>query len=450
MIATAMLFAVIFFIIYLVVSRTVYNHQDEDLKSEAREIISSISIFGDQFIFANEAEWTENEHSEIEVNPTFIQVSDPDGIVLRTSRNLNNIALEIKPARDEILIFNTRLSERIIRQIQMPLKDETGQISAFVSVAIPFEGSEMVLRNLFFVLLVAYPLVLLVLFFGIRAMAQKSIRPVEFLTGAAERITRESLNERITLPVKKDELYSLTVSFNNLLDRIEQTILREKQFSSDASHELRTPLAVLKGNLELMSRRPRDKEYYLEKTNICIAEVDKMSQLVEQLLLLARYENPVQELNIVPLRIGDIVNKVISRHVEAIEEKRISLFLDLDENTTVQSEAFMLEQVIENIFSNAIKYSYPDSSIGIILSGTGNQYSLAIKDDGIGMNSEDIARIFNRFYRTGASRNEQVKGYGLGLAISKRFADILGIAIRVESVPAKGTTFTLVFPPHEQ
>ena len=446
MTATAVLIMVIFTTIYLVVYNTVFSHLDDDLNAEYLEVSNSIVDIDGQMIFTNPNEWAENEHGQIEVNPTFIQVADNTGIAIKRSPNLRGTSLEVFQDENQKVFLNSKLANDEIRQLQMVLKNEAGQKIGYISVAIPLQESQMVLRNLLLSLLMAFPFVLLVLYFVTKYMAQRSLAPVKTLTESAEKITRENLNERIELPTIKDELHTLTGTINNLLDRLEDTLLREKQFSSDASHELRTPLAVLKGTLEVMIRKPREPQYYLEKAGTCLEEVNRMSVLVDQLLLLARHENSADPNKLSEVNLSDVVDRLIARHAVALEQKEITLNLQIGSDPVVRSAPFMVEQILENIFSNAIKYSPQSGTIAFLESRREAQTALTIKDEGRGMESKELSDIFNRFYRADESRNAQIKGYGLGLAITKRFADLLHIQIKVESEIEKGTAFTLVFP----
>lgn len=447
MTATAVLVMVIFTSIYLVVYKTVYNHLNDDLDAEYREVANGIEIFDGQFIFTDQAEWSEIEHGQIEVNPIFIQVADTTGNIIKKSPNLMRTSLVILENEDRKIFFNSELSTGRIRQLQMILPNQLDEKAGYISVAVPLEESQRVVKNLLMILLSAFPVVLLVLYFITRFIAQKSIAPVKILTERAGKISRENMNERISLPPRKDELYTLTITINNLLDRIEDMVIRERQFSSDASHELRTPLSVLKGTLGLMIRKPRDPSYYIEKTNTCLEEVDRMSVLVDQLLLLARYEKDAIPYTLRATNLTDLINNIIARHANTLELKGIILNLDVERNLTVMTDPFMTEQILENIFSNALKYSFHNGIIKIFSNGSGHQLSLTIKDEGIGMNNEELLQIFNRFFQADKSRSAVVKGHGLGLAIAKRFADLLQITIHVESRPGKGSSFTLVFPP---
>jgi len=181
----------------------------------------------------------------------------------------------------------------------------------------------MVLNNLFVILVVAYPLILLVLFLIARFIAGKSIKPISAIIETSKVITKDNLTSRIPLPQNKDELYLLSQTINNLLDRVENAIEREKQFSSDASHELRTPLAVIKGTLEVLVRKPRNIEEYKEKIEFCVNEVNRLNHLVDELLLLARFENQKQTLKLERVSLNAVFLDVISRNSTLISENKL-------------------------------------------------------------------------------------------------------------------------------
>ena len=445
MMASAILSIVIFVTIYTVVHSTVYTHMDDDLNAESNELFNSIVVLSDQIYFTNPNEWLENEHGQIEVNPTFIQYADSSEKVLRKSPNLVNEALHINKNHPEKHYFRDVISGSPIYQLQVSVKNIQGAILGYISVAMPLEETLMVLRNLRIVLITAFPIVLLILFFISDYIARKSIEPIYRLTNTARKITHENLKQRIELPVRKDELYILTETINGLLDRLQNAVFREKQFTSDASHELRTPLSVLKGTIELMLRKPREVNYYEDKLKYGLAEIDRMSVLVEQLLLLARFESGKETLKYSKLNILDLVHDVVSRLEEQVNKKGLSFDISISSALVLNSDAFMLGQIIENILTNAVKFSSDNGTIHISSIKDSDKTFLKIRDEGSGMLAEEIEKIFERFYRTDVSRNSKVGGNGLGLSIVKRFADMLDIQITVESEKDSGTAFTLFF-----
>jgi len=446
LVATASITLVLFSAIYVVVYRTVYNHLDEDLSAESLEVYNGIVTLSDRMIVANLKEWEENEHSQIEVNPTFVQICDTNGTILKKTPNLMKGNLKVQPEYKTPHFFDTYLAESSVRQLQMPISNHLGKNFGFISIAIPLEDSRLVIRNLRTVLLLAFPLVLVILYFVIDFIANKSIRPVYELTWATQKITRQNLNQRIQLPKYKDELFTLVETINNLLERLQDAILREKQFTSDASHELRTPLSALKGTLEVILRKPREPEQYVQKIQDSLAEVNRMTVLVEQLLLLARYECGSVPVNPQKIRLDEIIHIMAVRLAKQMDENQISFKLLIPADFEILTDRFMLEQVLENLLTNAIKYSYPGGEVEIELEEKNEQSALLIRDYGIGMTRQQTEKIFERFYRADESRNFLIKGNGLGLAIVKRFADILRLKISIQSETGKGTLVKVVFP----
>ncbi|HKB85054.1 MAG TPA: HAMP domain-containing sensor histidine kinase, partial [Ignavibacteriaceae bacterium] len=262
----------------------------------------------------------------------------------------------------------------------------------------------------------------------------------------ANKISKANIAERISLPPHNDEIHALTSTINGLLNRLEDALLRERQFTSDASHELRTPLSIIKGTLEVLIRKPREVIQYEEKIRYCISETDRMTRLIDQLLLLARYDtgkiNPVKT----EFLFAEKIEMVLQRLNPLLEDKKISVNRDIDKNLILNADPGMTEIILENILTNAIKYSGNESSIDIKAVRNGSGILFSVKDYGIGMTEQQIKNIFDRFYRADASRSSEAGGFGLGLAISKKLCDIQDIKINVESALDKGTNFKLHIP----
>jgi signal transduction histidine kinase len=446
MTVTALFTVILFFVIYNIVHNTVYNHLDEDLEAELSEISKSIVVLDDEFVFTNSYELSEQEHKQIEVNPTFVQIVDSLGNNIRRTSNLVEDNLIFHHEQKEKKFYNVKVAGSSVRQIQAPILSEKGKIKAFLIIAIPLEESALVLSNLKFVLFISYPIVLILLFSISRMIAGKIISPVNNIITTAEKITKENMNERISTPPRKDELYNLTITINSLLDRLEDTILRERQFTADASHELRTPISIIKGTLEVLIRKERNPEQYQEKIKYVISEVDRMANLVEQLLSLARFESGSIEPMIGPLDLRSLVNNILDRFNKIVEEKNIVFENDFSESSIVEADSAMTEIIIENIISNAIKYSDSHGTIKINLFSENNKRVFSITNYGKIILPQHQNNIFNRFYRVDQSRTSQIEGKGLGLAIVKRLVDLQGFSISVDSSTLNGTTFKIEFP----
>ena len=332
-----------------------------------------------------------------------------------------------------------------IRQIQVPIYSQS-KIIGYLLVAMSLEDSSMVLQNLSETLIIAYPLILLLLFFIARFIAGRSIKPISSIIQTANVITKDNLKSRIDLPQKKDELYVLSQTINNLLNRIETAVEREKQFTSDASHELRTPLTVIKGTLEVLIRKPRSQEEYQDKINYCVSEVNRLNHLVDQLLLLARFENQNQSVKIEKIALNSFVLDVVSRFSNTIESKKIKIATEFPKDFSVASDIYLLSIVLNNLISNALKYSINNGALTIKMVEDNNKVKCEIIDTGIGIPEADLQKIFQQFYRSNAGNHPEIKGTGLGLSIVSRLCTLLNIEIEISSKEDVGTHIILSFP----
>jgi signal transduction histidine kinase len=237
----------------------------------------------------------------------------------------------------------------------------------------------------------------------------------------------------------------LTSSINELLDRIQHALEREKQFTSDASHQLRTPLAVLKGTLEVLVRKPRTESEYQEKINFSITEIDRISEIVNQLLLLARFDKSSESISSKVIDLHIIIDDILQRFKDKILSKNLSIEMDVKKPSSVYSDPYYVDLIIENIISNAIKYSHQNGRIEIKIFSIDNEIKCQINDFGIGINSSDLASIFNPFFRSDELSHKEIKGNGLGLSIVKKASKVINAKVDVESQINKGSSFTISF-----
>lgn len=287
--------------------------------------------------------------------------------------------------------------------------------------------------------------ILLLLFFIARFFAGRSIKPINAIINTSKIITKDNLKTRIPLPKTRDELYTLSKTINNLLNRIEDAIEREKQFTSDASHELRTPLTVIKGTLEVLIRKPRDNKEYEEKINYCIKEVDHLNMLVDQLLLMARFENQKKNIITESVYLNAVILDVLKLNSEKIKSRNITIKFDAQEDYYIQSDNFLVITILRNIISNAIKYTNNQGEVNILLSKESEKIICKISDNGIGIEKHDLEAVFNPFFRSNSTDHPEIKGTGLGLSIVKRITELLHIKFKIDSQIGVGTIVVLTF-----
>jgi signal transduction histidine kinase len=442
--ASAFIVLSVFIIIYLVVSNTVIYDVDKNLTIEIEKHLSDVSALENTEHLVHENEWLELEHTEINVNPIFVQIHDHNGNFIEKSPNLKKKRLHFYKERVREY-HDAFLGDIPIRQTQAKLMNNGNHVG-YVIIAMSTEEPALVLKNLFSTLLIAFPLALFALFFATRLIAGRSIRPVLEIIRTTSRISNNNLDERIALPSNKDELYTLSTTINNLLDRIENAIGREKQFTADASHELRTPLAVVKGTLEVLIRKPRDSHEYREKIEYCINEVDRLNTLVDQLLQLARFENQKIFVSENELALDEIILESLQRFSAKIESSGLSIDFTFDRHFYISSDPYLVSIIIENLISNALKYSNSGGLVRIALSEKEDEIRCEISDNGIGIAESELKKIYGQFYRAKATDHPSIKGNGLGLSIVKRLCSLLVVAIDINSVEGKGTTVLLQFP----
>lgn len=445
MLATATVIAIVFLIIYFVVQTAVYRELDSDLAYEAHKHTKEIKLVRDSIVFINKAEWEEREHREVQVNPVFIQVVSTLGNLMDKSPNLKEGALVFHADKKPDTHFDTQLNNEAIRQVQIPI-EQHGILKGYILTAMSQEAAVIVLNSLKNTLLLLFPVVLLGLFFITRFLAGQSIIPVQAITQTADSITRNNLNERITLPQNKDELHSLTSSINELLDRIQSAMEREKQFTADASHQLRTPLAVLKGTLEVLVRKPRTESEYQEKIHFSIKEIDRISEIVNQLLMLARFDQTNQKLSKKAVSLPIAVDDILQRFKGLIQAKNLSLDVQTGNSDTIFSDPYYVDLILENIISNAVKYARPAGKIEILIFPQDEKIICQIRDNGIGIKADDLEHIFNPFFRSDELNHKDITGNGLGLSIVKKASDLINAKVAVDSQIEQGTSFSISFP----
>jgi signal transduction histidine kinase len=443
-ISGAFLIAIVFLFIYNIVKYSVNQHINEEIQEELFKHLDDVSTDSNDTYLIQVDQWRAREHNSISVNPVFVEFYDNNKLLIDKSPNLKNSNLKLLSDEQNNLFIDTSLNQIPVRQIQTAIINKN-KVVGYLVVAMSMEDFEIVqiLKN---ILIVLFPLIIIILFFIARFFAGRSILPVKTIIDTSSQITRDNLQMRIPLPTNKDELYALSQNINNLLDRIEYAIEREKQFTSDASHELRTPLAVIKGTMEVLIRKPRNQQEYEDKINFCISEVNRLNKMVDQLLLLARFENQKQNINNESIYLNALLLDQITRFSDKIATKKITINTNFTSEFYINSDSYLISIIISNLISNAIKYTNNHGEISIILSQNSESLLFTIIDNGIGIAKNDLEKVFHSFYRADSLNHTTIKGTGLGLSIVKRLCEQLSVTITIESELNVGTIINLSFP----
>lgn len=303
-------------------------------------------------------------------------------------------------------------------------------------------------RSVFLVILVVIPLIILLTALGGYYITKKAFSPINDIAQTAKSINAQNdIKKRIPINAdsRDDELKKLSITLNEMLDKIEYVINQEKQFTSDASHELRTPVSVILAQGEyLLDITKNEKERELAE-NI-VSKAKQVTKLISRLILLARIDNNRQKFNKEKIDASLLVDIANEEMKEIADTKDIKVSVNSADDTYLYADESLLLSAISNLLSNAIKYGKQSGNVDISVSKSMLGVEIRVKDDGVGISRENHDKIWGRFYRVDDARNDEYESYGLGLAMVKSIVELHGGSIYVESELDKGTEFTMILP----
>ncbi len=336
-----------------------------------------------------------------------------------------------------------RVTSAAIAVSTQPVHNDTVQIAIDVS-----QEEELLARyriwfwGILMVTSVLFPLV------GYR-IARHGIRPVEEISATARRITSTNLRERIGAEGYPSELASLAGTFNEMLDRLEESFERISRFTADIAHDLRTPVNIIRGEVEVALARPRTAEEYRDVLESSLEEAVRLSELIGDLLFLARAESPVTDLRRENVSIGELLTTVRDYYEASATNARISLVLtDQDEPLNAELDRSLILRAVSNLVSNAIAHTPPGGTVTLAAANYRAAIRIEISDTGVGIPSEALPRVFDRFFRVDPSRSKTSGGTGLGLAIVQSILILHGGSVAITSQIDRGTRVTLRIPVH--
>ncbi|WP_281202511.1 HAMP domain-containing sensor histidine kinase [Cytobacillus kochii] len=269
------------------------------------------------------------------------------------------------------------------------------------------------------------------------------VKPIRKLNEATTVIANGAYS--IELPTnRKDEIGSLTQSFMKMTKKLEAANEMRKEFITNISHDIQSPLSNIKGYLHLFKEKKRTDEEMNQMT-MMEEEVTRLSDLTNQLLLLSSIDYRKDMVNIVSFNMSEQLKLVIKQYQWHLEDKGMMLSYSLPD-CMIEGDPSLLYSVWENLLTNSFKYGKENGDISIILKEERDWIKVQIQDNGIGMNQEEMKKVFNRFYRSDLSRNRSIAGSGLGLSIVYSIVDLHQGEVRVESEEGEGTIFTIMLP----
>ena len=275
---------------------------------------------------------------------------------------------------------------------------------------------------------------------------RKALKPVKSVVQTAKEISADDLSLRIEVGQRHDEIGELVDTFNDMISRLEKSVKKIKQFSGDVSHELRTPLTIIRGEIEVLLRKERNKEEYQKTLKSTLEEAAYLERIIDDLLFLSRIEALEKKESDKRAKLDEILLNVVESQELTANKKSITLDIRKVEPSEINGEEILLERMITNVIDNAIRYTLPHGKVEVTLEKKDGSIIFLVQDTGIGIPEESLPLIFDRFYVVDKSRSKETGGLGLGLSIVKRVVDCHGGKIEIKSELKKGTSFSVRFP----
>jgi signal transduction histidine kinase len=416
-------------------------------------IFSSFYIFTNKIIYQEvDKELSLHSHNLDQFGnvPTMVTVQlDQNGNVTKSSVDFNSSTMlfsnlfKIAQKNRSITFINQSMGNTPMRFLIKPTWTDD-KLTEVLLVAHPIEAIQKSLNSLMSTLAFIFIIFILPVILGAIVFTQKIIKPISSVIQNMDDITTENLEMRLPNPKSNDEIEKLTLTFNNLLDRLHQSFKRERQFIEDIAHELKTPIATLKGGIELTLSKDRSNTEYKRTLKETLIDTDRISKLVSNLLDLAWVGMSQNTLNNKQFNLSEVTNDLAQIALKLGLQKNIMVNIDIDKNIKIYGDESKISRAILNLIDNAIKYTSSNKNVLISLKQLKRTIILTIRDEGVGISKSDLEHVFERFYR--GSKTAKTLGSGLGLAIAEGIIKTHNGDIKIVSKIGKGTIVKVILP----
>lgn len=373
--------------------------------------------------------------------PAYFAIWRADGSILKESK----MPPDTPAPSGEIQMAMDR--DRYARQQRGPLREVfiRGPYTTTICVGRPVTAEQSNVARMTWTLILSGFAVLSVGLVGGWWYSKRAIEPIERMSKTAQRISAQSLSERVDIVGCDTELEGLGVSLNTMLDRLARSFEKQRQFTADASHEFRTPLSIMLASTELALSKQRSADEYREQLLKCQRAATRMQELGDSLLILARLDTSV-EIETQAVDVGELLMEAIDVIRPLAEEKKVRIELVQAPSLLLDANGSLLRQAIDNVLSNAIKYNETNGLVSVRAKDLGDKIEIEIEDNGIGIPESAIPKLFDRFYRVDESRSRVAGGTGLGLSIVNQIVKCHRGNIEVTSILGKGTMLRIALP----
>jgi heavy metal sensor kinase len=377
--------------------------------------IRLLSLNGQVFSSSNMAYW-----KNIRIHETAIKE-------LLRGRSHVFETITIPQRREKVRILYAMLGRTVVLQVGQAMESYSRFLDAFKGIFI---------TTMTFLIVVAA---------GIGwFMARQAISGVEAVTRTAQKISGGTLEERVPVKTKGDEIDQLAITFNQMLDRIQALLTEIKEMSDNIAHDLRSPITRIRGIAEVTLTTGKSLGEYEAMAASTIEECDRLLDMINTMLMISKAEAGVDHLTREEIDLAEVVQEACKLFEPTAEDKGIALGCHLPDESRFLGDTRMIQRMLSNLLDNAIKYTPPGGSVRVSVSENDGQVVVSVKDTGLGISPRDLPHIFERFYRGDESRSQS--GIGLGLSLARAIARSHGGDITATSTPNQGSTFIITLP----
>ena len=445
------IFLVLCAVLYLDLQRFLEKDLRESQARRARQIAGTLLVHvkqtGEPYVASQTKDWYEPE-----INDRFIRITRADGTLVYASGvpkdgSFNPAEVPALPQSSQTESYQKlKLSggkTLVVAALNFQSPDNARYLVEFGELLDPVET---MLNHLLLQLALGLPLAVVIIAGGGYLLLRRALTPVEQITRAAERITQHNLSERLPVASTGDELERLSVSLNRMITRLDDAFQNSKRFVADASHDLRTPLTVLRGELENFADDSRLDSEMRERAASLLEEVVHLGKIVDQLFTLSRLDAGEAQTEWTRFDLTELAQTTVEQMNLLAEDKGVSISCDARQPMLVKGNRVRLKQVVVNLLDNAIKYTPEKGAIQLCIHGVNGHAVLEVKDNGIGIPSDALPHIFERFYRVDQARSANSESAGLGLSIVKSICIAHGVEVEAQSTVGIGSCFRVKMP----
>lgn len=441
--------AFIFISFFIVTQNTLYSQVDSQLVSHGDKLVQLATAQGSTL---HEVLLQRVVFAEFSQIPGMLVVLlDAQGNIIQSSlsgdtqQNKYQELFQLANKSDNTVLQNQTVANTPMRFYAKAVRNQN-QLVGVILVAHQIDVIQKSLTSLLTILGIVFAVLVLPMILGGYGMARGIMQPIDELIVKLQKISSEHLQERIKNPATGDEMEELVVTFNNLLDRLQSSFQRERQFITDVAHELKTPSATLQSGIEIALSKNRTKEEYKEALEESLIDAQRQSKTLSNILDLAWSEASSTADAVIPVNLSELLLEVYEVVFKLAKRKDIAIKKSLDTNIFVAGigSKDKLARAFLNILENAVKYTKPKGKIRILLKKEQALAKVQVIDTGIGIADKDMPHIFERFYR--GESTDKTLGSGLGLAITQSIIHGHKGKIKVKSAEGKGTTVIVILP----